>query len=257
MEQPNQEMQQLIADLQAPPIQADHLQEVVPQPQPSPVDPAQAQPVAQPVPQPQPTPAEPTVPLHVLLDERKERQAYQAQIRQLVEAQQRASQPPPQPLDPVGDPEGFARTVLQQNAALHQQMQEQALHQRANMSEMLARRDHGSEKVDKAVQAAVEAGLNRNFMSQPDPYRALMDWHTAQDIAQQVGPDLKAWEAKKEAEIEARVLERLRTGVKPAATPQILPPSLSSATRASTTAPVIQDASDFFRNALFAKPQRT
>ena len=221
-----------------------------------------AQPVVAP-PAPQPvaplTPAEPQVPLHVLLDERKERQAYQRQIQQFIEAQQRASQPPPPPLDPIGDPEGFARTVLQQNAALHQQMQEQAVHQRANMSEMLARRDHGSEKVDRAVQAAVQAGLNRNFMNQPDPYRALMDWHTAQDIAQQVGPDLKAWEAKKEAEIEARVLERLRTGgVKPAAaTPQFLPPSLSSATRASTTPPVVQDASDFFKNRLFAKPQRT
>lgn len=234
-----------------------------PAPQPAVVDPAQVQPPApalqpQPAPAPQP-PAEPSVPLHVLIEERKERQAYQAQLRQLIEAQQRAMQPPPQPIDPVADPEGFARAVLERQAATERMLAEQAVHQRANMSEMLARREHGNEKVDQALQAAVQAGLNRNFLMQPDPYGALLAWHNAQAIASQVGPDLKAWEAKKEAEILAKY------GIKPGATPvataspapapQVpqVPPSLTNATRANLASPVVESANDFFNQMMTRK----
>lgn len=127
------------------------------------------------------------------------------------------------------------------------------------MSEMLARREHGSEKVDQAVQAAIQAGLNRNFMMQPDPYKALLDWHTAQTVASQVGPDLKAWEARKEAEILAKYGIKPGTPTvataSPVAAPQNLPPSLAGATRANVASPVVETANDFF-NAMMAPRKR-
>lgn len=223
---------------------------VEPQPQPVVSDPALAAPVA-PIPVPQPTPAsEPTVPLHVLIEERKERQAYQAQLRQFMEAQQRAQQPQPPPIDPVADPEGFARAVVHQNAALAQQMQDMAVHQRANTSEMLARRDpvYGS-KVDEAVQEAVKSGLNRHFMAQPDPYKALMDWHISRNVAQQVGPDLSAYRER----VRQELIAEMKAG-RPV--PQNLPPSLSTATKANNAPEVVGEASDFFKS-MFSKPQRT
>lgn len=227
-------------------------------------DPVQAQPQVAPVAPPAPVPAvqpapvaEPQVPLHVLIEERKERQAYQAQIRQLIEDQRRASQPQPEPIDPDANPGDAARFLARENAQLRQTMQEQAVHQRANTSEMIAREKFGDTAVDAAVAAAKQQGLGDVFLGKQRPYQELMGWHNSQTIAQQVGPDLKAWETKKEAEIEARVLARLQqAGAVPArpGVPQVLPPSLSTAARAAT-APVIQDTSDFFKG-MFAKPQR-
>ncbi len=248
------------ADVEAilQPISADHLQA-----QPT-AEPAAQPVVAQPAPQPvaPPPPAEQQVPLHVLLEERRERQAYQRQIQQFIEAQQRASQPQPQPIDPVADPEGAFRALAHQNAELQRQMQEQAIHQRANTSEMLARLPperggYGSQAVDTARENAVKAGLGNYFLNQPEPYQALMEWHRGQVAAKEIGPDLKAWETKKEQEIEARILARLQQAA-PArpGVPQVLPPSLSSATRASSVAPMVMDPVDHFK-AMFAKQPRT
>lgn len=221
-------------------------------------------PVAAPVPAPEPAPTPqptPTVPLPELLEQRHARQmaeykAQQAEARlaeyqRAMEAQFRASQPQPQPIDPVAEPERAFAALAQRQDAIIQSQQEMAIHQRANTSEMLARGKHGDAVVDAAVQAAIEAGVNRNFMAKPDPYKALMDWHNTQTIAQQVGPDLKSWEARKEAEIRAKVMAEM--GIKPAAVngvvPQTttLPPSLSTATRANNAVPVVEDANDFFK----------
>jgi hypothetical protein len=257
--------QALPADVESilQPISADHY--------------TQAQPTAEPVAVVQPAPAPeatPTheVPLATLLETRhraqmaeyKAQQAEQqlAEIRGHIEAQQRAAyqqqlaQQPP--LDPIGDPEGAFRAVLQRNAQLERQLQDVTYNMPAHITEHIIREKYGDETVDAAVKEAHKAGLGQHFMKQPNPYKALMNWRTQQEIAQQVGPDLKSWEAKKEAEIRARILAE--TQQQPAARPgqpQILPPSLSSATRANAASPVIQDASDFFKSTLFAKPQRT
>lgn len=250
--------QALPADVESilQPISADHN---APQAQPT------AEPVAQPaVAQPvaPPTPAEPhQVPLHLLIEERKERQAAQAeqraiqeQIRQLLEAQQRASQPQPQPIDPVAEPERFAAAVQHELARKDQQMQAMAIHNRANTSEMLAREKHGDAAVEAARDAAKAVGLGDHFLHQQLPYQELMKWHTSQTIAKEIG-DPATYKEKLKAEILAE-LARGVAAPKPGQPPQVLPPSLSSATRASTTAPVTQDTGDFFKT-MFAKPQRT
>jgi hypothetical protein len=182
-----------------------------------------------------------------------------AQYQRALEAHQRAMQPQPQPIDPIAEPERAWAALQERNAALERQMQEQAVHQRANMSEMLARREHGPEKVDAAVQAAINAGLNRYFMQQPDPYSALMTWHNSQAIAQTVGTDLNAWKARHEAEVLAKY--GIKPGALPVATappaaaPQNLPPSLAGATRANLASPVEPSPSDFF-NQMMAPRKR-
>lgn len=218
----------------------------------------EAQPVATPAPEPTPQPSR-TVPLPELMEERHKRQLAEREreaarrelelVQRFIEGN-RQQQPPPPPIDPVADPEGAFRTLAERQAMIAQQMQEQSLHQRANMSEMFARRDHGDEKVEAAVQAAVAAGLNRNFMMQADPYGALMRWHAGQQVAQEVGTDLSAYRQKIEAEVRQRLLAEAQVAGKPA--PQNLPPSLSTATRAAVPVSQVADDRDFFKSA-FAK----
>jgi hypothetical protein len=206
------------------------------------------------VPPPEPAQQARTVPLAELMEERHKRQLYEREkaaaereaaiYRQFIEAQRQTQQAPP--IDPVTDPEGAFRALAQQQQAIAAQMQEQALHQRANMSEMLARREHGSE-VDAAVQAAVEAGLNRQFMAKPDPYAALMQWHKSQQVAKEVGTDINAFRSKIEQEVRAKLLAEMKTS-KPA--PQNLPPSFANSTKAANSVELVTDANDFFKNGL-------
>lgn len=252
-------MEQGIADpmieaLLAPMTPSDQQAEVSAQVEQQPVAP-------QPAPEPAPPPAR-QVPLPELMEERHKRQMAEREreaarrelaiVQQFMEGQRR--QPAPPPIDPVADPEGAYHALLQQQQMLASQQQEQALHQRANMSEMLARRDHGSEQVDAAVQAAIQAGLNRNFMAQPDPYAALLQWHKANQVASEVGTDLAAYKAKIAEEVRAQIIAEARAAGRPV--PQNLPPSLSTATRAAVPVQQVQDAGDFFKS-MFAKPART
>jgi hypothetical protein len=120
---------------------------------------------------------------------------------------------------------------------------------------MLAKSKHGAQAVEAARHAALQAGLGNHFLNQSDPYESVMEWYRGQTVAKEIG-DPVAYKEKLKAEILAELTKGVATP-KPAGQPQILPPSLSSATRASTASPVIQDTSDFFKSTLFAKPQRT
>lgn len=219
---------------------------------PAPLDPAQLAPAA--TPDVKPTP---TVPLPELLETRhraqlaeREAQLLRQQLQQFYEAQQRQQQPPPQPIDPVSQPEAAFALLQQQQATIAQQMQEMALHQRANTSEMLARSKHGDQVVDQAIDSAVKAGLNQHFLRQPDPYRALIDWHSSQRIAQEIGNDPNAYKQKIAAEVRAQILAEMRAGTPP---PRNLPPSLASATKANTAPEIVQDAGDFFKGMMNRK----
>lgn len=191
----------------------------------------------------------PTVPLSELLDTRHRAQRAEERVetlaRQLEQFQRsfEAQRPQQPPIDPVTDPEGAFRFLAQQQT-------EQALHQRANMSEMLARRDpvYGA-KVDEAVEEAKKAGLNRHFMSQADPYKALMDWHTSKSVAQQVGPDLNAYRQK----VREELIAEMKAAAGKPTTPQTLPPSLATATNAGLASPVVQDSNDFFKSMMAEK----
>jgi hypothetical protein len=221
------------------------IESILQPPAPQATPPAEQQPViATPQPAAPLPPVEPHVPLHVLIEERRERQAAQAQLRQLLEAQQRSSQPQPTPIDPVADPEGAFRAVAEAIQADRQQMQQMAVHQRANTSELLAKGKYGAQAVEAAREAAVKAGLGNHFLTQNDPYESVMEWQRGQTAAKDIG-DPAAYREK----IKQEILAELRGQPKPGA-PQVLPPSLSTATRADGSAPVVADSADFFRDML-------
>ncbi len=52
----------------------------------------------------------------------------------------------------------------------------QETHDRANRSELRARRRHGDKAVTEATRAAMKAGLAEHFITQRHPYPALMKW---------------------------------------------------------------------------------
>jgi hypothetical protein len=207
----------------------------------------------------QPEPAR-TVPLSEHIEERKARQQaqqlaayYEGQLRALGEAQRQQQQPQPQPIDPVANPEQAYAHVLHAIAERDRQAAIQAQHHQANISEMLAVKEHGAAAVEAARQAAIEQGLGQHFLARRDPYSDLMQWHRSQQLAQEVGNDPAAYRAKIEAEVRAKVLAEMRTGTPP---PRNLPPSLATATRANNAAPVVPDSSDFFKG-MFDRSRRT
>lgn len=223
-------------------------QTVEPTPQPQPQVPAQA---------PAPNGNGHMVPLSELLDTRHRAQAAEAKAQEVaarlesiqrhLEAQQR---PQPQPIDPVADPEGAFRVLAQQNAALQQQMHDQAMHQRANTSEMMARQKHGDALVDAARDAAVKAGLGTHFLTKQNPYGdgadGVVGWYRGQQAAKEIGDPTTYRER-----IKAEILAELRGQPVPAQTasvPQNIPPSLSTATRANGSVPVVESANDFFKS---------
>lgn len=124
---------------------------------------------------------DPIVPRAAYEAERKRRQDYKAQAaklegelaelrRQTEEAKRAAQQPspqyqpPPQPIDPVNDPQGFVQRV-----------QTAMLNERLNNSEMFLREKLGTEKVDGLIaefkQAAqADPALYQKMYQQPNPY---------------------------------------------------------------------------------------
>lgn len=127
---------------------------------------------------------------------------------QRPQPQQQPQQAPPQQAipDPYTDPEAYAQY----------QSHQQFLARRndiANMSEAIARRAHGSEIVDKAIQAAQQAGIAQQFyLKAADPYGELLDWHKHQTALQRIGPDPDAYEKALEAKLREKILSELKTG---------------------------------------------
>jgi hypothetical protein len=50
-------------------------------------------------------------------------------------------------------------------------------HERANKSELRARRRYGDKAVDAAIAAAIKAKRNQEFFERDRPYPALMKWY--------------------------------------------------------------------------------
>lgn len=240
---------------------AEILQAETPQATPPAEQPFEAVPQTPPIPAAPAAPPQPhMVPLSELLDtrhraqeaERIAREASErfAQLQRELEARFR---PQPEPIDPIANPEAAWDAVGKRIAASEQRAQEMAVHSRANMSEMLARSKHGDAAVEAAREAAVKAGLGTHFLQQANPYESLMEWDRGQKAAKEIG-DPAAYKEK----LKAEILAELKGAVppRPGQPPQVLPPSLSTATRASVPNPLVQDTGDFFKT-MFAKPQRT
>jgi hypothetical protein len=127
----------------------------------------------------------------------------EALTRELEEAKRAVSnpRPPPQPQqappNPAVDPAGY-----------HDQIQRLLINERLNQSELMARRDLGSERVDALVaefraEAAQDATLFDKLYQQPDPYGWAVKELDRRRLVRDVGDDPAAYEAKLRAKWEA------------------------------------------------------
>ncbi len=151
----------------------------------------------------------PHVPRRALEDERKKRQEAERRLgeleRQFTQPQrQPQAQPqgmPAEPPDMFADPQGYTQWVTHQASVQAYQHAIFMMHnQNVNKSERRARKAHGDELVDAAMNAAERAGVKHQFIEADDPYEELVGWFGKYQIA----ADPEAARAKIEAEILAK-----------------------------------------------------
>lgn len=169
---------------------------------------------SEPAPEPEPKAEPPAekpdmVPVAVVQELRRE-------LRELKQAAQ-----PKQQVPDFIDPEGMQ--------FVGQRMAEMQANHAAELSEVKARMQFGSDKVDAAFKAAESAGILDNFKGIADPWGSLTRWHQQQTVLQEVGDDPAAYKSKLEAEIRAKVEAEMvaKQAAKVAGTPA---PSLANVT---------------------------
>lgn len=191
------------------------------------------------------------VPLQGLLSERDKRKAAEeaartreaelAALRQEIEAL-KAPKPEPQHLpDPLADPQGYA-------AALQERQTQIALNAKLDVSENLARQQHGT-KVDEALAWLKQRQGTPEHLAilrQPHPYGAMLEAYERDKALQELGDPRTARE-RLEAEIRAKIMAEMQQAPlqsTPAATvPQqraAPPPSLNSVPGTSPQTPKIK-----------------
>ena len=152
---------------------------------PAPVEPS-------PEPTPSPKPDAGTIPITALLDEREKRKELERRLAQFE--QERAAPVAP---DPTTDPYAYQQHLMQQ-------VQQQVLDTRLNMSETGCRRHYGDEVTDKAKEwALAKFSANPAFQAEvlgsPDPYDYAIKAFQRDQIASQVTADdftaFQAWKA--------------------------------------------------------------
>lgn len=163
---------------EAPPVvveQQPEVEQVTPEAEPEAPAPVEAEP-------PQPTPAAPPngfVPVDALQEERRRRQALERELEQSRQA--------PAPVDPLDDPEGFARQlegrVSQEVSAL-----------RFQFSEQTAVSQYGREAVDKAAEWAIgranaDPQFAASYFGDPDPIGFIVRQHQQTERLQQLESD--------------------------------------------------------------------
>lgn len=153
--------------------------------------------------------AGPMVPRKALEDERKKRQEFERRLQEF----ERQQQPPPQQQhrqqpqqpqerpDPFVDPDGYEAWVVNQAITRANEIAEvRVIDRELNRSERSARKTHGDEVVDAALQAAIQAGLASKFIREDDAYEAIVNWHRDYQIA--INP--QSFREQIEAEILAK-----------------------------------------------------
>ena len=194
---------------------------------------------------PEPLEGEPVIPRRAYEDERRKRQDWKARaveaetkhkelMRQLEDAQRRATAPPPQPQappqpppDPAVDPRGFAQHLVQQQ-------QQALLNERLNNSEMLLREKIGDEKLSEYVNefrsmAEADPTLFGKLYSQPHPYNWLTREVDRLRLVRDVGDDPAAFRSKIEAEARAKWEAEAKAAPPPVSPAAGLQPSLATA----------------------------
>jgi hypothetical protein len=175
-----------------------------------------------------------------LLDERDKRQKYERELEQYRKQMEESNKaPPPAPLDPLTDPDGF-------EASINQRLEQARWDAITTVSHSMALRHHGTEKV-KAAEEWLAAELRQNphfwqnVQRQVDPYDFVVSQHQRALRLQKIGDeDPEAW-AQKWAEANGYVKPSQQTQAAGAAGPSqpLAPPrpSLASAPSAGGRGP--------------------
>lgn len=132
----------------------------------------------------------PLVPRKALEDERRKRQEIERRLQESQRAtiQQPIHQSHVEVPDPFADPQGYTQFVVAQAAqvAAHQareQAEVWALNRELNRSEKRARKEHGDDVVEQAMEAAERAGVILNFLRADDAYDEMVRWYSDYQIA--------------------------------------------------------------------------
>lgn len=223
--------------------------------QPAPEAEAPAAPPASPEPPPQapaqqatePTPSQPSapppgyIPIAAVLDEREKRQKFEREFEEYKRKYEEATRKPPEPVDPITDPEAFNRSIEERLARARWD----AI---TSVSYASANRVHGADKV-KAAEEWLASELQQNpalyqqIQRQPDPYDFVVQQHQRTLRLSKIGDeDPEAW-AMKWAEANGYVKASApQAPVAGAPIPQTAPlprPSLASAPSAASKAPQV------------------
>lgn len=215
----------------------------------APAEPTLSQPSVAPV---QPPPG--YIPIAAVLDEREKRQKFERELEEYKRREAEAQRKPPQPLDPIADPEAFERQ-------LNERIEKVRWDAITNASLVAAVRHHGQEKV-KAAEEWLQQELQQNpalwqtIQRQPDPYDFVVSQHQRTLRLQKIGDeDPEAW-AQKWAEANGYVKAnqqqpQVAGGAAPSPQPTLPRPSLASATSAGGKAPNVPVGPGEAFNAVF------
>jgi len=212
--------------------------------------------------------------LREIAEERRQAQAENDRLRaefarvqtrlSQFEQQQRAAQQPPQPIDPVLDPQGFVKQFTERlTAEFDQRLQNMAL---TNDLKMAHR--HYGERFERAYEAVLTEGqrgnhaLVRQLASAPDAGEAIMRWFTHNEVLREVGQDIPAYKQRtreellKDPEFLGQAVEAHRrlaagNGQRPPNVVTNLPPSLSKATGQAEMPTGLQPMTDGSEAAIF------
>lgn len=163
-------------------------------PEPAPAPEPQPEPVAT----PEPAPAQDhTVPLAKFLDQRDELKALKA-----WKAEQEARQQPATRPDPFDDPEGYA-------AHTEELLDRRLSEQRFQISDLMARKEHGAEVVEKAVPWALERAQKdpvfaAAYMRDPNPIDWIVRQHKRDSIVSLLPDDVSSLDELFEREAAKR-----------------------------------------------------
>ena len=176
-----------------------------------------------------------------LLDERDKRQKFERELEQMRQQSEEANRRPPQPIDPIADPEAFERSF---NDRLNQARWDAV----TTVSHAAAQRQHGAEKVKEAEEWLGNELRNnphlwQTIQRQSDPYDFVVQQHQRTLRLSKIGDeDPEAWAQKwAEANGYTRAQQaQLAGGAAPIPSTTPLPrPSLASAPSAGGKSPSV------------------
>lgn len=132
-----------------------------------------------------------TIPLATFLDQRDELKRYKQEAEALRQQQAQRQQPPIEAPDPLDDPQGFA---AHQSRHVEQALTEQ----RFQISDVIARQQHGADVVDAAGQWAAEKARTDqafavSYMRQQHPIDWIVQQHRQDQLLTDIGGNVDDW----------------------------------------------------------------